>query len=1172
MAASNKEKIGRGLEFLCAGLKPFVEAHMRASLPSGKDWVEVLAARDGGARGGPVGTSADDPRFLLKVITENRSVFREHLTQGQMSYASELRDVGNRWAHEPSISGDDAGRALDTMERLLTAVGAGPQAEQVGKLRLDHQRAQFEELTRRSARAAVGTVSTPGTGLKPWREVVTPHRDVIEGQFNAAEYAADLHQVATGQALQREYTDPVEFFDRTYLTEALKDLLSRAVRRISGDANASPVVNLQTTFGGGKTHSMLALYHLFCGLPATSFPQAVQEIVGDVPLQDLKVTRVTLVGTHLSPNQPLIKDDGTRVNTLWGDLAWQVGGRAAYDRVAQSDATGTPPGDVLADLLREHTPVLIEIDEWVAYARGLYGQDGLAGGSFDNQFTFAQHLTEAVRAIPGAMLVVSIPASDDPDRPESGSELEVGGANGRAALDRLRHVVGRTADPWRPAQGDESFEIVKRRLFAEPDAGARAEIAGMARQFVTFYRENSGQFPRDAESVDYEKRIVSAYPIHPELFDRLYGDWSTLEKFQRTRGVLRLMSTVIHALWTAEDASPLITPGTVPIHVPNVFNELRQYLPDTWNSVVDNDVDGEGSTPVRIDDERPTFGARALTRRIARTIFLASAPTRGTAHRGAEKPRVWLGVAIPGDTLGNFGSALEMLGQRATYLYSDAGRFWYDTTASVTRTAADFADRLRDEPETVWKEIIRRLRGAGGSPGSAGGAARDGFAAVTVAPESEAGVADAEDARLVVLHPRYAHIRGDVGSQAMQFSTRTLLSAGSGQRVRRNTVVFAAADAARYEELDAAVREYLAWAYITSRATEMDLTAQQSAQAATRRAQADQAVDARIAASYVWALVPEQPDAAAPPTVVAEKFPEGPKPIAARIAGRLERDGTLAARYGPIGIRLALNGPLASAWDSGHITVGELWDHYTRYPYLDRLRDRSVLVGAIRSFAATVTTWFQEGFAIASGYEPAGGGSNGPSGVGVGDVASDATAGHYVGLVLPGDAGEPTITDGTLLVKPSIAQAQRDATREAAQTTAHDPGNAAARGESQSAGGPGTRDGARAGGGPAPGGSDGDGSGPTSHPKGRDPAPPAMIANARYRARATVDPGRDIATQLGTLAREVLDHLVGSNPNVLDIVVEIAAEKIDGFDERVVRTVTENGRTLGLSGNRFEDV
>src|SRR5699024_964127 len=251
-------------------------------------------------------------------------------------------------------------------------------------------------------------------GLKPWREVIKPHDDVIKGEFSSAEFAADPHLVRTGQATSPEYGDPIEFFNRTYLTEGLSDLLTRALRRLSGDGNSSPVVNLQTNFGGGKTHSMLALYHMFSRTSVQRLPQEIGELVeanGNFDLASLDVKRVALVGTYLKAGSPLIKDDGTEVRTLWGEFAWQLGGREAYDVVAADDAAGTNPGESLRILLQKYSPALILIDEWVAYARQLVSDRELPAGSFETQFTFAQSLTEAVRSVPGAMLVGSLPAS-----------------------------------------------------------------------------------------------------------------------------------------------------------------------------------------------------------------------------------------------------------------------------------------------------------------------------------------------------------------------------------------------------------------------------------------------------------------------------------------------------------------------------------------------------------------------------------------------------------------------------------------------------------------------------------------------------------------------------------------------------------------------------------------
>ncbi|HOA58222.1 MAG TPA: Swt1 family HEPN domain-containing protein, partial [Dermatophilaceae bacterium] len=652
---SNRDRIGKGLELLAEGLLPFIESRMTSAASQvGGDWVRLIAARDEAKHGKAARLSKDDPALLLRVLTEDWRVFSGELGRVEQSFASELRDVRNRHAHNDSFTGDDTYRALDTMERLLTAAGAPDQADAVRRIRLDHQRSSFEAETRRMAKAQEVPPSLAGQGLKPWRDVLAPHEDVATGNFSSSEFAADLHAVAFGNLADvgREYGDPREFFRRTFLTEGLRELLDRAIRRIGGDPNATPIVNLQTNFGGGKTHSMLALWHMFSGMPPASLPQDVQDLVGGRVLPDVR--RVALVGTHLAPTGTRTTGDGTVVHTLWGELAWQLGGQTAYDMVAEADRTATNPGAALRDLIAAHSPCLILVDEWVAYARQLWGREELPAGTFDTQFTFAQTLTEVVKSVPGALLVISIPASHDPERDgnSGGTAIEVGGPNGQEALQRLQNVVRRVADQWRPASSQESFEIVRRRLFVEPSAAALSDIAAIARSFVQFYARHSGEFPREASEPAYEARIKAAYPLHPELFDRLYQDWSTLDRFQRTRGVLRLMSYVVHALWISQDAAPMILPGTVPLDVSSVSREITQYLPDSWKPIIDADIDGTGSTPVRIDSERSTFGGRMVTRRLARSIFIGSAPTLRSAHRGIERQRIWLGSAVPGDVVG----------------------------------------------------------------------------------------------------------------------------------------------------------------------------------------------------------------------------------------------------------------------------------------------------------------------------------------------------------------------------------------------------------------------------------------------------------------------------------------------------------------------------------------
>ncbi|MBM2811008.1 MAG: ATPase of the superfamily [Chloroflexi bacterium] len=354
---------------------------------------------------------------LLRLMWEQwNEVFRKSLGQAERSLVSELRDHRNNWAHQQAFSSDDADRALDSAQRLLTAVSAS-QADEVGKLKMELRRLIFEEQGRTERRRATGAaVESQVTGsLKPWREVVNPHQDVASGRYQLAEFAADLWQVRIGEGTD-EYREPAEFFRRTYLTDSLRQLLIGATQRLTGQGS-DPVVQLQTNFGGGKTHSMLALYHLFSGTAAGEL-LGIGDLLHEAGVSELpRVNRVVIVGNKVSPGNPVVKSDGTVVRTIWGELAWQLGEEAggiqeakrAFQRVQADDERATSPGDVLRELMNDYGPCLILIDEWVAYARQLHDDADLPGGSFETHFTFAQALTESAKAARQCMLVISLP-------------------------------------------------------------------------------------------------------------------------------------------------------------------------------------------------------------------------------------------------------------------------------------------------------------------------------------------------------------------------------------------------------------------------------------------------------------------------------------------------------------------------------------------------------------------------------------------------------------------------------------------------------------------------------------------------------------------------------------------------------------------------------------------
>jgi predicted AAA+ superfamily ATPase len=1107
MAISNYDRVTKVMDMLKAGLQPFVEREMKAQ--HNQLWLQEARASVAETQTHLFTGSAEpewDAASLLAVMWNQwEKVFRKTLGRAERSLISELREVRNNWAHQKTFSSDDAYRALDSAGRLLTQISAAPQVDEIEKMKTELLRVRFDEQARSEKRKAAGTAieGTASTNLKPWREVVTPHKDVASGRYQQAEFAADLWQVHLGEGTD-EYKKPEEFFRRTYLTESLKQMLVGAVRRISGQGG-DPVVQLQTNFGGGKTHSMLALYHLFSGTKPADLAgiDAVMQEAGTEKLPAVK--RVVLVGNKISPGNPVKKADGTVIRTLWGELAWQLGGKKAFERVRADDEKATSPGDALRELFKEYGPCLILIDEWVAYARQLHDQSDLPAGGFETQFTFAQVLTESAKLVNNCLLVISLPASDTGGSPHTqADDVEVGGQRGREALDRLRNVVGRVEASWRPASAEEGFEIVRRRLF-EPliDQAHFKERDVVARAFADLYRTNEQEFPPECRNADYEKRIRAAYPIHPEIFDRLYTDWSTLVKFQRTRGVLRLMAAVIHSLWEKGDKNPLILPANISIDDPRVQFELTRYLSDNWTPIIEKDVDGPSSLPLRLDGELPNLGKFSACRRVARTIYLGSAPTATAAHLGIEDRRVKLGCVMPGESAAVFGDALRRLAGAATYLYQDGPRYWYSTQPTVTKLAEDRAEQLKRDPDKVVHELDKRVRENLRKMGD--------FKRVHPIPGTSADVPDDLDTRLVVLSVDHAYSK-EPNSAAEAAAKAIFETRGTAPRLFRNTLVFLAADKSRLQDLDEAARKYLAWESVLAEKTKLDLSPHQVTQAETQFEAANGAVIARLPETYQWLLVPTQENPQAAVTWPAIRL-TGTDALAERASKKLKNDESLLVNFAASRLRMEMD--RVPLWRGNAVSIRQLVEDFGRYLYLPRLQTPLILVNAIRSGLALLT-WEKDAFAYAESF--------------------DESKSRYRGLQYGGQFGI-TEDDAGLLVRPEVARLQIDSETAPPVPVGGVPDNPTV---------PPTEGGQQAGPGPA--------------------IPPQPAKPKRYHGTVALDPAR-VGRDASRIADEVITHLVGLVGSNVKITLEIEADISAGVPDNVVRTVTENSRTLKFGSN-----
>lgn len=1093
MAKSTRQYVFEGMELLPEALIPFVEKRLESSLTG--HWQIQVVEKLPGLKPNGQGKIAWDQAALLNAMDRFwADAFKAVLGRAERAIVNELVDVRNKLSHNETFTYDDAERALDSMRRLMEAISAGEVADQLNKMRDTILRTKFTELQRNEERRktqrldiSVETVA----GLMPWREVVEPHQDVATGEFQQAEFAADLAKVHNGSA-PSEYRNPREFFARTYLTEGLSNLLVGAAKRLNG-GGGDPVVELQTNFGGGKTHSMLALYHMASGTPVEDLPGLDQLLSRNGLKVPSTINRAVLVGTSRGPQDLISVEGGRKIHTTWGELAWQLGGAEAFGMLADNDERGIAPGsNLLEALFKKYSPALILIDEWVAYLRQIYKVEGLPSGSFDANLSFVQSLTEAVKASPGTLLVASLPAS----------QIEVGGEGGQEALARLKQTFSRVESSWRPASQEESYEIVRRRLFKEIPGDKFHHRDNTLKQFAKLYRENANDFPNGCSDEDYRRKLEKAYPIHPELFDQLYTSWGALEKFQRTRGVLRLMAQVIHELWMGNDPSVMIMPGSVAISSARVEPELLHYLDSSWQAIIAGDVDGVTSTPYKVDQSAPNLNRYSATRRVARAVFMATAPSDGQQNKGVDDKQINLGVVQPGERPAIFGDALRRLANQAKFMHSDLGRYWYSMSASLNRLAADRAAQL--EEALVLHEIDKALASY-----INGLADRGHFDAVQVAPGSSADVPDeAGGVRAVVLGIGYPH-NGKDGSEALTEAKNTMMQRGTTPRVYRNMLVFLAVEQRQLDNLKSAQRAALAWAEIVRETPRLNLTQSDSALAEAKFKEANETLKTRLKEAWCYLIYPVQESAQSDVEWMYSKVP-AQDGLLARASKKLLSDQGIWPELGPDNLNRQLEKYI---WNGKpHLYLKDIWEYLNRYTYLPRLKDRSVLAKAVQSAIGGV---IPGPFAYAERW----------------DDASDS----YVGLAISSAGNVPVVIDNeSVIIKPDVAEAHR--TKTSGQPD--DDGRAQ----------PGPSD-------TPPKEDDGGGAEGKSRPEGALPT--------RFVGTVMISADRP-AHEIRQVVEAIIEQLTTLPGSEVSIKLEIDAEVPSGLDRAKVRTLMENAATLGF--------
>ncbi len=944
--------------------------------------------------------------------------------------------------------------------------------------------------------------------MKPWREIAVPHPDVLRGTFQQSEFAADISAVRNRKASQ-VYQQAKPFFERTYITEGMRLLLTQVAQRLNG-SGGEPVVQLQTAFGGGKTHTMLAVYHLATREASLNDLAGIPALLDHAGVMDVPRANVAILdGNAHAPGKPW-KHGKLVVHTLWGELAWQLGGTEGYELVRANDTSGTSPGkDALYDLLERYAPCVVLVDELVAYVRQFSDSQVLSGGTYDTNLSFVQALTEAVKLVPNAMLLASLPES----------ELEAGSSRGVIALRALEKTFGRVQALWKPVATEESFEIVRRRLF-EPIGDLAARDA-VCRAFANLYISEGAKLPSETQEARYFDRLVKAYPIHPEVFDRLYEDWSSLESFQRTRGVLKLMAHVIHELWAKGNKDLFILPSSLPLYRGKSRDELLSHLPPGWDPVLDRDVDDDRAESADLDNRETRFGAVQAARRVARTTFFGSAPSSAGSKnliRGIDRAHILLGCIQPGQTTSLYSDALNRLADRLHYLNAsgdktaDGTRFWFDTRANLRREMEDRKGRFdeRNEVRAKIAEVLAKL--------TSGRALFDGVHVFI--PHSD--VPDDSQLRLVILDPEH-HFTKQAAVAATDAVNEYVRNNGTKPRFKGNRLVFLAPDFSSVGRLRDAVRTALAWGSIVNDINTGRLVIDRLQEAqAKKESETAEAVAARAARDcYKWILCPVM-QAATDREMQVEAFPlnTGATSLIAEIDRVCEENELIIRTWSPIHLRNRLR---ELYWKDGRAAMKAMtvWEDMQKYLYLPRLKNRGVYEQAIATGAAGM-----DFFGIAYGQ------------------VGDKFEGFRLG------AASVQLDDTLLLIEPEAAQAYQEAQAKppepSIEPTSPTPGDK-----------------------PTPSPPAGPkppvGSSPSTKPGSRaeEPRSTAFFGSIEVNASTA-------KMKLVALAEEIINVLTSDPNGKVKVTVEITGDFPAGVPDHIKRAVNENAAHLGFKSKTWE--
>lgn len=711
----------------------------------------------------------------------------------------ELQEARNKCQHFTPLTDDEKERAFSNMIYVANMLDKKDLRKEIDRLKTKHTftpaAVATVPVTTVTSSPANVNILDDGSPLKPWYVNCLPHYDIRSGVLDESLFAANINEVVLGTAPE-VYMNPITFFQKTYVTAGLRNIANRVIRALNGEETENRVISLQTGFGGGKTHTLISLYHLVKGgaklLESGACANIAQE--GVKPnFDDAKIAVFTNNTTDIV--QGRITEDGITIYTLWGEIAYQLCGKEGYEKVRENDEERiAPTSTIMKSIFEKAGTSLIMIDELADYCLKAADKKLATGTLYTQTNSFIQALTEAVSNVPRCVLIATLPASKSE---VANSEI------GEEILRSLQERIVRIGANQKPVDDEEVYEVVRRRLFEQINDEQVIDL--VAKRYKDMYHNRRTDLPDYCDKMEYANKIKKSYPFHPELIEMFRQRWGSDSKFQRTRGVLRLLASIVQDLWKRRDS---ITGVQALIHTSDVnFENLNSLtgtittlMGNTWESVMLADVYGASSNARKIDEQYPqtNLGQYRLTQGIASTLLMASV---GVKQKGLDIKNIKLCVLRPkAFNHIDVDGALNKFEQVAHYLHTAKvgnATYWFESKANINILLSQAkADIKTDE---INAEILKRVNSSASFVHEL---------KVLVAPTGD--VPEQRSLTLVVMHPKYAKPIGSTNGTLDYAIKEIATKKGNSDRIYRNTILYLACSDAGRAALSNKMQDYLA--------------------------------------------------------------------------------------------------------------------------------------------------------------------------------------------------------------------------------------------------------------------------------------------------------------------------------------------------------------------------